>query len=89
MQVHIIVTGEVQGVGFRMFTVRRAAELNITGWVRNLEDGSVEILAEGTRSNLDTLLSLVHEGPRMAQVDNVKFEFSEKEEGFTFFNVSE
>jgi acylphosphatase len=58
-----IVTGRVQGVGFRWFVLRRAKSLEITGWVRNLPDGSVEVRAEGSEAALESLESLLVKGP--------------------------
>ena len=54
---HIIVTGEVQGVGFRYRVSRAAAHYGVTGWVRNLPDGSVEMELEGIREDLDAVLT--------------------------------
>jgi acylphosphatase len=67
-----IVRGRVQGVGFRWFVEREAHILAIAGWVRNNSDGSVEVLAQGTRDQLSGLRSRLREGPRAARVDNVE-----------------
>ena len=67
-----IVRGRVQGVGFRWFVEREAHILGIAGWVRNNHDGSVEILAQGTRDQLSGLHSRLREGPRAARVDAVE-----------------
>ena len=66
-----VVTGRVQGVGFRWFVEREAAQLNITGWVRNRENGNVEVMATGTREQLVALHGRLREGPRAARVDEV------------------
>ena len=66
-----VVTGRVQGVGFRWFVEREAAQLSITGWVRNRENGSVEVMATGSRDQLATLHVRLREGPRAARVDDV------------------
>jgi len=66
-----IVRGRVQGVGFRWFVEREAHILGIAGWVRNNHDGSVEVLAQGTRDQLSGLHSRLREGPRAARVDSV------------------
>jgi acylphosphatase len=66
-----IVRGRVQGVGFRWFVEREAHILGIAGWVRNNHDGSVEVLAQGTRDQLSGLHSRLREGPRAARVDAV------------------
>jgi acylphosphatase len=70
-RVHALVTGSVQGVNFRSFTQKRAFELGVVGYVRNLPDSSVEFVAEGSRDALERLLDAVHVGPWMAVVENV------------------
>src|SRR3984893_5328575 len=67
-----IVRGRVRGVGFRWFVEREAHILGIAGWVRNNHDGSVEVLAQGTRDQLSGLHSRLREGPRAARVDAVE-----------------
>jgi acylphosphatase len=67
-----VVRGRVQGVGFRWFVEREAHMLGIAGWVRNNHDGSVEVLAQGSRDQLSGLHSRLREGPRAARVDNVE-----------------
>ena len=66
-----LISGRVQGVGFRWFVEREAATLGIGGWVRNREDGRVEVMATGTREQLNTLHGRLREGPRAARVDEV------------------
>ena len=73
---HAIVTGIVQGVNFRWFTQRRAADLGLVGYVRNRSDGSVEFVAEGTRDALERLVDEVRLGPSSAVVDNVDAQWS-------------
>ena len=67
-----LVSGRVQGVGFRWFVEREAAMLGIGGWVRNREDGRVEVMATGTREQLSALHGRLREGPRAARVDEVE-----------------
>lgn len=67
-----IVTGRVQGVGFRWFVEREASLLGIKGWVRNREDGSVEVMATGTRELLRSLRAKLEQGPRAARVEQVQ-----------------
>ena len=67
-----IVRGRVQGVGFRWFVEREAHILGIAGWVRNNHDGSVEVLAQGTRDQLSGLHSRLRQGPRASRVDTVE-----------------
>lgn len=66
------VTGKVQGVGFRMATVRHAHSLGVAGWVRNLEDGAVEALLQGGHDRIDKMLSWLNVGPPAARVDDVQ-----------------
>jgi acylphosphatase len=67
-----LVRGRVQGVGFRAFVVWRARELALHGFARNLSDGTtVEVIAEGPRASLETLLTSLREGPTMAYVKAV------------------
>jgi acylphosphatase len=67
-----VVRGRVQGVGYRWFVEREAHIIGIAGWVRNNSDGSVEVLAQGTRDQLSGLRSRLREGPRAARVDAVE-----------------
>jgi acylphosphatase len=67
-----VVRGRVQGVGFRWYVEREAHMLGIAGWVRNNHDGSVEVLAMGTRDQLLGFRSRLREGPRAARVDDVQ-----------------
>jgi len=71
------ITGRVQGVWFRASTQREAQALGLTGWVRNLPDGRVEVAAEGPRPLVERLVAYCHEGPRMARVDDVEVRWSE------------
>ena len=71
------VRGRVQGVGFRWFAVRRAEEHAVRGHVRNLADGSVEVVAEGDRAALEAFLDDLRAGPRGARVDQVELNWSE------------
>jgi acylphosphatase len=68
---HAVVHGDVQGVGFRYFILRRAREARLVGWVRNRADGSVECLAEGPRAALERLLDDLRRGPGVAEVQSV------------------
>ena len=67
-----VVAGRVQGVGFRWFVEREAAQIGVTGWVRNRENGNVEVMATGTREQLRSLRSKLEQGPRAARVDQVQ-----------------
>jgi DNA ligase D-like protein (predicted 3'-phosphoesterase) len=69
--IRAVVRGEVQGVGFRDATVGRARELGVMGWVRNGDEGTVLVHAEGPERALETLSALLHEGPSLARVSEV------------------
>ena len=70
--------GRVQGVGFREFVLNRARFLAVSGYVRNLPDGrSLEVVAEGPRSDLEQLLAYLREGPRLSRVDAVDAHWGE------------
>ena len=69
-----LVSGRVQGVGFRFFAERAARAAGVRGWVRNLPDGRVETLAEGEESAVDRYLEKIREGPMGGRVDDVRVE---------------
>jgi len=71
MRVRVFLSGRVHGVAFRYFALRSAADLDVTGWVRNLGDGRVEVLAEGGADDIDRFIGRLAEGPRLARVDGV------------------
>ena len=75
-KIHIFVTGRVQGVFFRQSTRVMAIKNNVNGWVRNLDDGRVEIVAEGKKQNIDNLTIWCKTGPANSRVD--EFELSEE-----------
>ena len=82
-----LVTGRVQGVGFRWFVEREAHILGVAGWVRNNADGRVEVFAQGTPAQLAGLRSRLHEGPRAARVDQVEELEAKIKEGARMFRI--
>jgi acylphosphatase len=74
---HLFLSGRVQGVGFRFFTIKQANRYHLTGWVRNLPDGRVEIFAEGPVNGLTMFLDDVSQGPSSARVSNVSEDWQE------------
>ena len=76
MRLHALVEGHVQGVGYRMFVIEQARRLDLTGWVRNRHDGTVEVTAEGARLDLDELVSALKNGPHLATVTSVETQFT-------------
>ena len=70
--VHVLITGMVQGVGYRAFVERQARVFQLCGWVRNLRDGSVEAVFSGEAENVDSILRACRSGPRLAIVEEVR-----------------
>ena len=81
---HVFVSGRVQGVYYRANTRETAEEHGVDGWVRNLDDGRVEAVFEGTEDAVSALVEWCHEGPPAANVESVEVEYEERagEEGF-------
>jgi acylphosphatase len=71
MVLHFLIQGRVQGVGFRWFVQREASELDLRGWVRNTEEGEVEVVASGTAEDLAKLRASLRRGPRGSRVDRL------------------
>lgn len=71
MVIHFLIQGRVQGVGFRWFVHREASELELRGWVRNTDEGDVEVVAAGHPEDLAELRASVKRGPRGSRVDRV------------------
>ena len=70
----MIVSGKVQGVGYRNWTIWTANALGVTGWVRNVQDGRVEIMASGDDKALDAMVEACRQGPMLARVDDIEVE---------------
>jgi len=70
--VHVLVSGLVQGVNYRWFTLDTAANLGLTGWVRNLPDGRVEAEIEGEKETVERMIEAMRRGPRLAQVTDLE-----------------
>ncbi len=87
IRVHVIVSGRVQGVGYRASAWDMAALLKLAGWVRNLRDGRVEAVFEGSRSQVEEMLQWCHQGPPAAIVDKVVVDY-ETPEGLRGFEVT-
>ncbi len=87
MHLHAEVQGVVQGVNFRWYTQRRASDLGLAGFVRNLSDGSVEVVAEGPRGSLESLLDFLRVGPSSAVVESVETCWSSPTGEFNRFEV--
>jgi len=85
--VHLIVSGIVQGVFFRANILQEAKELGINGWVKNLNDGRVEIMAEGESSLIEKLISWCKVGPPGSQIDRIDINFLIFRDEFVDFRI--
>lgn len=83
----MIVSGTVQGVGFRSWTRKQARTLMVTGWVKNREDGTVEIMAEGKKADLLQLVSRCQHGPEVSWVEQVRTDWISPSGEFSEFTV--
>lgn len=87
-QIHAIVHGRVQGVSFRYYTQLTAQSLGITGWVRNLPDGTVEVVAEGTADQLKQFEEFIVQGSIGARVDSVDISEGEASASYQSFQIT-
>ena len=83
----LIISGRVQGIGYRVWMVEKARALGVSGWVRNRIDGSVEALVAGYTPAVEELLRLCRRGPRMAEVVSIEEELADPPEQFGFRQV--
>lgn len=86
-RVHLLISGEVQGVFFRANTRKVASELGVYGWVRNTPNGMVEILAEGRKPLLDRFIEFCRKGPEGARVEEMEIEWDKFRGEFSSFDV--
>lgn len=86
-RVHLVISGDVQGIGFRAWVRRWARERDIVGWVKNREDGSLEVVAEGEKKKLEKLIMDCHDGPDIAMVESVDATWEEPTSEFVEFEV--
>ena len=84
VRAHAIISGIVQGVSFRWYTVQQARSHDVGGWVRNQPDGTVEAVFEGRKEDVDRVLTWANTGPRSARVENVAVTWEEPEGIFEF-----
>ena len=85
MQARIFITGFIQGVGFRGFVRSNARKLGLTGWVQNLTDGRVEVLAQGPKETIEKLIKICEKGPIIADVKSVAVTWEKEDEHFESF----
>ncbi|MFQ5605061.1 MAG: acylphosphatase [bacterium] len=81
------VQGRVQGVGFRWFVVRQAEHLHLQGYVKNMFDGSVEVVAEGEEDGIEKLIAIIKKGPTFSRVEHVQESRGDFTGHFTSFKV--
>lgn len=87
IRVRLRFTGRVQGVGFRYFAQMNASQFHVTGWVKNMDDGSVTAEAQGTQKQLEDFIQAMKHGHRFMRVDNVTAEGCPVSEGEKDFRV--
>lgn len=85
---HATVKGRVQGVGYRFFTYDEARAFGINGWVRNLYNNDVEVMAEGEKEILDQFLRQLKKGPALARVSDLQIEWLAEDQGFKEFKIT-
>lgn len=83
----LVIAGTVHGVGYRAWMVHKATELGLSGWVRNLPDGSVEALIAGDVASVEEMSRLCRRGPRMAEVSSISEDLAEPPEQPGFYQV--
>lgn len=86
-EIHCIVQGRVQGVGFRDFVERHASEYELYGWIKNTPEGHVEIVLQGIPDTLKDCIEALHQGPSLARVESVSVEWKTPEKLFDEFMV--
>ena len=84
---HVFISGRVQGVWFRANTKQKAEQLGITGWVRNTSDGRVEAIFEGEENHIKEMLEWCHHGPPLAKINNVEIIEQNPTNGFNGFSI--
>lgn len=87
LRAHLLISGIVQGVGYRWSCQRAAARIGVKGWVRNLEDGRVEAVAQGTREQVEELIKWCYRGPSEASVSDIAVTYEEAAEDFPDFGI--
>jgi len=87
VRAHLFVSGHVQGVGFRAFVAYAAKDHALCGWVKNCDDGRVEVEVEGTKAAIQTLLHALQQGPPAARVLRIDVEWSTEVGGFSSFRI--
>jgi acylphosphatase len=87
VRAHVIISGKVQGVFFRMETLEEARKSGVSGWVKNKHDGNVEAVFEGEKALVDSVLQWCRQGPPAARIDNVHIDWEPYSGEFTGFSI--
>lgn len=83
----LIISGRVQGVGFRWFTRTKAQQLGLKGWVRNLPDRKVEVLAVGSENLINIFIEILREGPALSRVDSIQVLDEIQDQEYSSFSI--
>ena len=86
-QTHLLISGQIQGIGYRQFVKQNAQKLGLAGWVRNLPDGKVEAVCQGKKEQLEQLVLLCRKGPFMAEVKDIVVTEAETEKEYSDFVI--
>lgn len=86
-RVHLVISGDVQGVGYRTWARKQARDLGLVGWVKNREDGTVEVVAEGEKKDLEEFIKQCQHGPDVAWVENLEVIWEKSTGEFVEFEV--
>jgi acylphosphatase len=87
VRAHLLISGIVQGVGYRWSCRRAAQGIGVVGWVRNLPDGRVEAVAQGSRGQVEQLIAWCHRGPEEASVTDIAVTYEEAAADLTGFGI--
>ena len=87
MLTHVIVSGFVQGVGYRQFVKKIALDLGLTGWVKNIDNGRVEAMVCGSKDKIEQALTKMRKGPFLSDVKEIKIESEDKDMDFNTFEI--
>jgi acylphosphatase len=87
MRVQVLIQGIVQGVGYRFFVIEQAKQYKIRGYVQNIPDGRVKVVAEGDKGMINDFIECLKIGPISARVTSIDIKSCEEDEGFTKFDV--
>ncbi|NPA58557.1 MAG: acylphosphatase [Aquificae bacterium] len=87
MRLHINFAGTVQGVGFRYFVKKKADQFGVKGYVRNLPDGTVEVVAEADEKTLREFFKAIEKGPPLAEITDIRYQFEDKDGKYESFEI--